>query len=158
MPRPARTLAERFATHAGIVETDACIEWNGMRTEKGYGYLQGLLSENRRLLLAHRVAWRLFHGRIPGAKQVCHKCDNPPCVNPRHLFLGTNRENKDDCMAKGRTAKGERNGNCRLEATNVVTIRRYIQQGLTHVEIGRRIGIDPTTVSQIRRGVTWRHV
>lgn len=87
---------------------DECWPWTGTRAG-GYGriYLGGRVFEG-----AHRVCWLLTHGGIPGGMQVLHRCDNPPCNNPRHLFLGTHQDNMDDRGQKGRTAlqTGERNG------------------------------------------------
>lgn len=159
MPRPSRSLGERFADHVPNIATEnGCLEWTGSFASKGYGCLQGLQSENRRLLLAHRVAWELAYGAIPSGLHVCHKCDNKKCVNAAHLFLGTNKDNHVDKKNKGRAAKGAKNGNSKLTSQEVKFIRKYLEDGLTHVEIAHIFAIHPTTVSQIRRGATWAHV
>ncbi len=89
-----------FWTWVGIGDPDECWEWTRMRRQGTHPY--GLLYVNNRQRRAHRIAWELANGPIPDGIEVCHRCDNPPCCNPAHLFLGTQRDNMDDCVAKGR--------------------------------------------------------
>src|SRR5574343_697551 len=83
---------------AKVTKTDACWLWTGALSEKGYG----LCSASGELWRAHRLAWHHFNGPIPTGMHVLHRCDRPPCVNPEHLFLGTDTDNLKDCYAKGR--------------------------------------------------------
>lgn len=96
-------LNKRIAKFSGKKTPKGCIEWQGQRTHKGYGILK-VWKENVLIRdLAHRVKWKLKYGYIPGSICVLHKCDNPSCINLRHLFLGTKGDNNSDRHNKGRS-------------------------------------------------------
>ena len=85
-------------------EENGCLEWNLGRDRAGYG----VACWDGKHESSHRVAWKITHGEIPEGMHVCHHCDNPPCINPEHLFLGTAIDNMRDCAAKGRNNKGKK--------------------------------------------------
>lgn len=104
---------------------------------------------------AHRWAWEDAFGPIPEGKVVCHKCDNPTCINPEHLFLGTHAENQADKAAKGRACRGVTRWNSRLTEDDVREIRASPESGSALAE---RLGVSKTTVNRARRGYTWKHI
>jgi hypothetical protein len=99
--------------------------------------------------MAHRIAWSRVFGPIPDGLVVCHRCDNPPCVRPDHLFLGTHQDNDADRDAKGRTANGERIGAAKLTDEQVAEIRRLRDAGLSQTSIAARYGVSQSHVSRI---------
>jgi hypothetical protein len=104
-----RPFAERFwAKVARLDDPTSCWIWQGSRYPFGHGISK--YPDTQRTTTAHRVAWMLTYGSIPDGLWLCHACDNPPCVRPDHLFLGTPIENNADKLAKGREARGDRNG------------------------------------------------
>mgnify|MGYP001608699181 CR=1 FL=1 len=120
------TLMERFETRYEPEPTSGCWLWTGRRDSFGYGVVP--LGTRGRRQLAHRAAWELFRGVIQGGLQVCHRCDIPSCVNPNHLFLGTQGDNVRDCHAKNRNVKntwtaGASNPHARLTWADVRDIR-----------------------------------
>lgn len=130
-----------------------CRNWEGGVNSKGYG----VLLANGRLELAHRVAYVLFVGRIPDGMFVLHKCDNPRCVNPDHLVLGTHADNMADMVAKGRQTAGPKNANARLSCEDVADLRElYKSGGYSYAELAIFFGISRSYVGAIIRGEYWR--
>ena len=139
-----------------VKKTKSCWLWTGAKDPKSYGKFGW---HNRRSKRCHRLAWELAHGRIPKGLQVLHRCDNPPCVNAAHLFLGTPKDNTHDAIAKNRLAHGEHHGNARLTNHDVLQIRaRYNGIFGQQTAIARIYGISPTTVRDIVHGINWRHL
>ena len=148
-------------------QTD-CWEWTGALFDSGYGAFQ-VDGKSRR---AHRVAWERSFGEIGTGLVVCHRCDNPKCINPAHLFLGTPLDNRRDCVAKGRqargersarythpetTARGERHGRARLSGEAVRQIRSRHATGLvTAKALAHEFGVGLTTVWHVIHGDTWK--
>lgn len=138
-----------------VRKTSGCWLWRGPRDGAGYGVVR-VDGESRR---AHRVSWELHRGPIPAGMLVCHRCDNPPCVNPDHLFVGTHGDNQADKVAKGRQARGAAMPNAVLTEPMVVEIRSLISDGeLTQQEIAHRFGVSVGAVFSIAHGRGWKHV
>lgn len=152
--KPRGSLSQRFEKKFVRGEEHECWLWNAYRIKKGYGRI-GAGPAAAGVLLAHRVAYELTKGPIPNGFDVLHRCDNPPCVNPAHLFLGTNYDNMLDRDMKGRVAKGEYNGHAKLNRDQV----RYIRaMPGAHSSIAKEIGIARQTVGKIKSRKRWGHL
>src|SRR5512138_3094264 len=136
-------LAERFWSH--VDRTGDCWEWSANRLPSKYGLFNVRLGKS---VLAHRVAYELAKEPIPDGMCVLHRCDNPPCVNPDHLFLGTDADNTRDRVQKGRAASGERNSQAKLTPALVMAIRRAAARGVTAAAMARAAGVSHETVRQ----------
>ncbi len=113
-----------------------------------------------RWLKAHRLSYEIHAGPIPDGLCVCHHCDNPPCVNPAHLFLGTRADNSEDAVVKGRMARqiGERNSRAKLTEDDVREIVRLRKTGLTQQAIADLYNVSQVRVSSIMLGKSWSHL
>jgi hypothetical protein len=138
---------------------DGCWEWTG---RKGGKLAYGRLKRNGIEYQAHRYSWEITNGPIPEGLFVCHHCDNPPCVRPDHLFLGTQADNLADRDAKGRAVywRGEKNAATKLTEEDIREIRRLSQ---IHIEtsqaaLSRRFEVSPSLISQIVSGKAWGYV
>lgn len=136
------------------INNNGCWVWTKGRTGNGYGQVH----INRRGTPVHRVSHELFIGPIAPGLLVCHKCDNPLCFNPDHLFAGTQQANIQDAFAKGRLASkaGELNFTAKLKTLDVHEIRRLIEQGASQSGLARRYGVSRQTIGRIKRNETWR--
>lgn len=148
------TLAERFWDK--VDQSGDCWEWIGARDTRGYGRIL----DRRAFRSAHRVSWELTHGDIPAGMFVCHTCDNPPCVRPDHLWLGTNRDNQRDAVHKGRNrvTSGDLNSHAVLTAAEVVVIRERALRGDLHRVIAADYGVTRSEISHIVEGNRWKTV
>jgi len=146
----------RFWSKVRRGNAEECWEWvGGSWNKNGYGLFH--TSEPRKMVTAHRFSWKLSNGDA-GDRLVCHHCDNPKCVNPAHLFLGTQQDNMADKCRKGRQARGERSGHVRLTEAVVMDIRARRAAGAVMREIAEALGLSISTVTKVANRQTWRHV
>lgn len=150
----------RFWKHVDKRGPDDCWEWQATKTKTGYGNLSIGLQKGDyfRQVRAHRFSYELHYGQIPDGMEVCHKCDNPGCVNPAHLFLGTHQQNIADKIAKGRQPNGEKLRQSKLTEDSVRLIREMRAEGMPYQEIAMQFGVHNVTILDVVRGKTWRHV
>lgn len=153
---------ERF--WAFTKKTDGCWLWTGATADGGYGVMPLRHVSERR---AHRFSWTLHFGPIPDGLDVCHTCDNPPCVRPDHLFLGTPVDNALDMVSKGRHAavthpetisRGESRPAAKLTEETVREIRRMAAAGVSRRELAERYDVTPTLIAGVVNRTGWRHV
>lgn len=151
------SVEERFWAKVDKRGPDECWEWGASRSSSGYG----LFWAGSRLVAAHRFSWSLVHGSVPGRLLICHHCDNRGCVNPNHLFLGTQRDNAQDRDRKGRreAPAGGRNGQAKLAKEQVLGVRREYQRGDVYQrELAAKYGVSQCQISKIVLGQCWKHV
>ncbi len=135
--------------------TADCWEWLASKNEFGYGRF----GYGRVASRAHRVSWILHYGDIADGMDVCHTCDNPACVNPTHLFLGTAKDNMSDASQKGRMAHGEKHYRSKLTEEQVIQARiEYRAGGVTHQELADRYGVAKAVIGYMLRRQTWSHI
>jgi hypothetical protein len=154
------TVTDRFWKYVEVRSIDECWPWIGYRNKRGYGVLFVRMDgETTVTILAHRFSYELVHGEGSLADALCcHSCDTPQCVNPAHLFRGTNQDNRNDCVSKGRHARGEGHPCHKLDATQVKSIRLYGKNGWSHRKIGQHFCIDHRIVGRILANELWTHV
>lgn len=150
-------LSDSLWSRVDIKAKDECWPWMGSTNSDGYGTLKF----RGKYFHAHRVAYELTNGPIPNRLNILHRCDNPPCCNPAHLWPGTDQDNVDDMMAKRRNKVfvGTQNRSAKVTEDDIPVIRAlYAQGNLSQQKIGVLYGVSDVTVSYIIHRKTWRHV
>lgn len=161
IPTPKEVFMQRFL--AKVQKTETCWIWTGAKQNPRrsqpdpYGVML-VCWRPRYAMLAHRLSWELFHGELADDICVLHKCDNPPCVNPEHLFLGTQKQNMEDCASKMRQRHGEGHLQARLTDIKVLEIRSKYGPGCGYVALGLEYGVGKSTIEAIITRHTWRHL
>ena len=159
----SKSLDEAYEYGVIRKEGNECWGWKHTTNNSGYGYFS---SKGEKAIAAHRYSYEKYIGIIPDGLFVLHKCDNPPCSNPSHLFVGTNSDNIKDSYSKGRRKpvpiesmpRGDSCHLAKLSESQAIEIKNMITEGKGNTEIAKLFGIVHQTVSCIRNGKTWKHV
>lgn len=150
-------IKRRFYENVETSPESECWKWVGGKDARGYGIFRAYGFAHR----AHRFSWLLHYGEFPNEMLVCHKCDNPSCVNPEHLFLGTQFDNMRDMVNKGRNAnvKGNKNPRANLSDQDVMEIRRlWDDDRVSPKELSKMFGTPKSTINKIISSDTWKHL
>jgi hypothetical protein len=131
-----------------------CWEWSGLIGTNGYGKAR----YKGRNISPHRFSYESFVGTIPNGMHVCHQCDNRPCFNPEHLFLGTAKDNAQDMVRKGRSLTGSRHSMHKLTDCDVRTVLDLLACGWPKARIASLFGVSSYTIYSISTGKTWKHI
>ena len=152
---------DKFWTQVEIKSYNECWLWKGAKTSRGYGSLHIRMPDGKRKTIsAHRKAWEIANqSTIPEGKVIMHTCDNPACVNPSHLRLGTTTDNNRDTVKKRRGFVGHLNGRAKLTSQQVVEIRNLYQGGdYSMQDLGSQFGVTGTMVCNIVNHKSWKHI
>lgn len=132
-----------------VIKKDGCWDWSRSKNKAGYGYML----HRHKLLKAHRISYMIHKGEIPKSVFVLHSCDNPPCSNPDHLFLGTNTDNMRDMVSKGRNKP-----RATLTSEQVIGVRKLLDLGVSSARIARDFGVSDVAIHYIKHGKTWKKI
>lgn len=146
-------LRAKIKKYTKINKKTGCWEWQRYLS-KGYG----MMIYKGRATGMHRISWIVFKNENPGELFVLHKCDNRKCINPDHLFLGTQKDNIKDMYNKGRNKCNATYGNTKLTEEQVLEIRKIDKKLHTCIEIGKKYGVNATAINKIQRRKTWKHI
>lgn len=151
------SVGQRFLDGFAALSDRECWVWTGGYF-LDYGY--GGMTHDGKNYKAHRFSYEHHVGPIPAGMYVCHKCDNPPCVNPSHLFLGTPNQNVQDRHSKGRDAsmKGSKNPLAKLSEFKIQEIRKMLSDGASYKKIAALYQVSSALIGQVKRGIIWKHV
>lgn len=157
--RPPTPIIVRL--NLSVEKTVTCWNWKKRCNRTGYGVvgIGSRINGSRKTVLAHRLSYQTFIGEIPNGMCVLHRCDNPACIKPSHLFLGTIADNVADMMTKGRhnTKRGEDIGTAKLTVSKVVRIKKLFGR-LNDGQIARKFDVSNSIIWNIRKGISWRHI
>ncbi len=146
--------AARFWRKA-VVDRNGCWVWTAAHRTSGYG----IFNVNGKIRTASRLAYEIVFGPVADPETyVCHHCDNPPCIRPDHLFLGSNSDNQRDASRKGRKPHGEQHPRARLSEQDVLVAFSARRAGIRQATIARFFGVDHETIGSIFRGQNWSHI
>lgn len=148
------SITERFWKK--VDKSSNCWVWTASKSKRGYGHFK----IHSKVWQAHRYSWLIHYGYIPKGLCVCHVCDDPACVNPGHLWIGTQLENMQDKIKKGRlrVGIGERHGHSKLSNKQVLKIRAIYSKGVTRASLAQKYRVTPANIGNVVNRKTWKHI
>jgi hypothetical protein len=152
-------LLSRLLKRAKRNEETGCLEWTGSRkSDSGYGHAYD--PRVKRTVRVHRLVYELANGPIPKGAYVCHRCDNPSCIEPEHLWLGDASSNMEDKKEKGRapSQKGSEHGRAKLREEDIERVFALRGQGLSYRKIAKEFDVTENAIRKILKGQAWTHV
>ena len=152
----AKTPESRFWDNVPMREEGQCWNWHGAKLKGGYGQIK----IDGSCVQAHRFSWSIINGPVPTGLVIRHACDNPSCVNPAHLLLGTHKDNVSDKYNRGRNIPqdGSRNNYAVLNDDDVSLIKERLANGEKQKDIAMTYGVTQSQISNIATGKQWRHI
>lgn len=154
MGRPRESIVKRTHRYLKRIRGTDCWEWQGKKTDLGYG----ILTVDKKDLRVHRLMWQFYNGPLSKEDFVCHRCDNPSCANPSHLFIGNQLDNMRDAAAKGRVRKGVEHHGAKFTEDDIREILRLKKEGATVLQIAESFSFPYQTIYKIFTRTRWRHV
>lgn len=151
---------ERFFNRIQKSLYNDCWLWIGNKNRQGYGIF---FDDSGKEVRAHRYSYFIEYGHLDKTKYVCHTCDNPSCVNPKHLWEGTAKDNNEDCRNKNRAKyppdqKGENHSQHKLTEDDVLFIRQEFKAGVSQADLMRKYNMSRNTIHKICKNKTWKHI
>lgn len=138
------------------VDANGCFIWQGYKDSRGYGFTR--LGNDRKTKSAHRFSYQTFRGEIPAGLCVCHRCDNPSCINPAHFFLGTHKDNSQDAAKKNRMTHGVKVNTAKLNEQQVAEITRRYAAGERTMKLVEEFGVSKHAIRRVLNKGNWRQV
>jgi len=148
-------ILERFLSKIDAKDENGCMLWTASKDKNGYGYFR---VSTKRKEFAHRYSWEETSGKISDNLFVLHKCDNPSCVNPEHLFLGNHQDNMDDMSKKHRAVHGNKHHKTKLTEQEVREIRVLYQNNNSQRSLAAKFNVTKNAIKCIVNNKTWKHV
>lgn len=160
LPQLSESILDRFLSKiAYTANINNCWDWMGGISRGGYGNFGVRINNATKNIICTRLSYFIHNNKDPYGFAVLHKCDNRKCVNPNHLYLGSNKDNSEDMVQKNRQASGVNNGSSKLSEQQVIEIRKeYVFRTVSFQKLANKFNLAKATVKSIIKRETWKHI